>query len=48
MEHEPPYGELALVCPDGQIVHTLDWQSDAAGAAAEEPAAPDGAATPAR
>jgi recombination protein RecT len=21
-----PYGELALTCPDGQIVHTLDWQ----------------------
>lgn len=28
MEHESPYGELALVCPDGQIVHTLDWQSE--------------------
>ncbi len=28
MEHEHPYGELALVCPDGQIVHPLDWQSD--------------------
>lgn len=28
MEHESPYGELALVCPDGQIVHPLDWQSD--------------------
>lgn len=27
MEHEAPYGELALTCPDGQIVHTLDWQS---------------------
>ncbi len=27
MEHEPPYGELALVCPDGQILHALDWQS---------------------
>ncbi|RYY60783.1 MAG: MBL fold metallo-hydrolase, partial [Comamonadaceae bacterium] len=26
MEHEPPYGELALVCPDGQILHALDWQ----------------------
>jgi recombination protein RecT len=25
MEHEAPYGELALVCPDGQIVHALDW-----------------------
>jgi recombination protein RecT len=29
MEHEAPYGELALVCPDGQIVHPLDWRSDA-------------------
>ena len=29
MEHEMPYGELALVCPDGQIVHSLDWRSDA-------------------
>ncbi|WP_404300440.1 MBL fold metallo-hydrolase [Alicycliphilus denitrificans] len=28
MEHEPPYGELALVCPDGQVAHTLDWQSE--------------------
>ncbi|OOG50661.1 MBL fold metallo-hydrolase [Polaromonas sp. C04] len=28
MEHEHPYGELAMVCPDGQIVHALDWQSD--------------------
>jgi glyoxylase-like metal-dependent hydrolase (beta-lactamase superfamily II)/8-oxo-dGTP pyrophosphatase MutT (NUDIX family) len=28
MEHEPPFGELALVCPDGQIVHALDWQSE--------------------
>ena len=28
MEHESAYGELALVCPDGQIVHTLDWQSE--------------------
>ncbi len=27
MEHELPYGELALVCPNGQIVHALDWQS---------------------
>jgi glyoxylase-like metal-dependent hydrolase (beta-lactamase superfamily II)/8-oxo-dGTP pyrophosphatase MutT (NUDIX family) len=26
MESEPAYGELALVCPDGQIVHPLDWQ----------------------
>ncbi|MGJ7488893.1 MBL fold metallo-hydrolase [Variovorax sp. ZT4R33] len=29
MEHETAYGELALVCPDGQIVHALDWQCDA-------------------
>ena len=28
MEHEPPYGELALVCPDGQIVHPLEWQTE--------------------
>lgn len=27
MEQELPFGELALVCPDGQIVHALDWQS---------------------
>ena len=25
MEHEPPYGELALSCPDGQMLHKLDW-----------------------
>ena len=30
MEHEPPYGELALVSPDGQIVHALDWQTEQA------------------
>ena len=30
MEHDPPFGELALTCPDGQIVHHLDWQSDTA------------------
>ena len=29
MEHEAPYGELALVCPDGQIAHPLDWQTAA-------------------
>ena len=29
MEHEGPYGELALVCPEGQLKHSLDWQSDA-------------------
>ncbi|MDR6888317.1 MULTISPECIES: MBL fold metallo-hydrolase [Variovorax] len=28
MENESPYGELALVCPDGQLLHTLDWQSE--------------------
>ncbi|GAA3983522.1 hypothetical protein GCM10022279_03690 [Comamonas faecalis] len=28
MESDPPYGELALVSPDGQLVHPLDWQSD--------------------
>jgi len=30
MEDEMPYGELALVCPDGHIAHALDWQSDRA------------------
>ncbi|MBC7620105.1 MAG: MBL fold metallo-hydrolase, partial [Candidatus Saccharibacteria bacterium] len=29
MEHEAAYGELELVSPDGQIVHHLDWQTDA-------------------
>ena len=28
MEHESPYGELELTSPDGQMVHTLDWQTD--------------------
>jgi recombination protein RecT len=28
MEHEAPFGELALVSPDGQINHTLDWQTE--------------------
>jgi recombination protein RecT len=28
MEHEMPYGELALVSPDGHIFHHLDWRSD--------------------
>jgi glyoxylase-like metal-dependent hydrolase (beta-lactamase superfamily II)/8-oxo-dGTP pyrophosphatase MutT (NUDIX family) len=28
MEHEMPYGELALVSPDGQLVHHLDWRAD--------------------
>jgi recombination protein RecT len=27
MEHESPFGELALVCPDGQLIHALDWQT---------------------
>ena len=27
MEDEAPYGEIALVCPDGQSLHVLDWQS---------------------
>jgi len=30
MEHESAYGELALVCPDGQIAHPLDWQCEQA------------------
>ena len=28
MEHESAFGELALVCPDGQMLHHLDWRSD--------------------
>ena len=28
MEHEQPYGELAMVCPDGQLLHELVWQSE--------------------
>ena len=28
MEHEAPFGELAMVCPDGHIIHPLDWQHD--------------------
>ncbi len=28
MEHEPPFGELELVCPDGQLSHALDWQHE--------------------
>jgi recombination protein RecT len=28
MEHEPPFGELALTSPDGQMVHHLDWQTE--------------------
>lgn len=30
MEHEAPFGELALVSPDGQIVHELAWQAERA------------------
>jgi recombination protein RecT len=30
MESDSPYGELALVCPDGQPLHALDWQSERA------------------
>jgi len=30
MEDEAPYGELEMVCPDGQIHHHLDWQSQQA------------------
>ena len=29
-EHEPPYGELEMVVPDGQILHSLDWQHERA------------------
>ena len=28
MEHETAYGELELTCPDGQIAHHLEWQTD--------------------
>ena len=28
MEHESAYGELELTCPDGQMVHHLDWQTE--------------------
>ena len=28
MEHETAFGELALVCPDGQMRHHLDWRTD--------------------
>ena len=28
MEQDSPYGELALVSPDGQMVHHLDWRND--------------------
>ncbi len=28
MEHEAPFGELALTSPDGQMLHHLDWVTD--------------------
>lgn len=28
MEHESPFGELEMVTPDGQLLHSLDWQSE--------------------
>ncbi|MEG1202832.1 MAG: NUDIX domain-containing protein, partial [Comamonas sp.] len=28
MEHESVYGELAMVCPDGQLHHAVGWQSE--------------------
>ena len=28
MEHEAPFGELALTCPAGQMLHHLDWVTD--------------------
>jgi recombination protein RecT len=28
MEHEMAFGELALTCPDGQVLHHLDWRHD--------------------
>jgi glyoxylase-like metal-dependent hydrolase (beta-lactamase superfamily II)/8-oxo-dGTP pyrophosphatase MutT (NUDIX family) len=28
MESDAPFGELALVSPDGQMVHPLDWQNE--------------------
>lgn len=27
-EHEPPFGELELIAPDGRILHSLDWQHE--------------------
>ena len=29
METDAPFGELALVCPDGQMLHHLDWEHEA-------------------
>lgn len=28
MESDLPFGELELVCPDGQLEHSLDWQHE--------------------
>ena len=28
MEHDSVYGELEMVCPDGQLHHAVDWQSE--------------------
>ncbi|MBH1964487.1 MAG: MBL fold metallo-hydrolase [Comamonadaceae bacterium] len=28
MEHESPFGELEMVTPDGQLLHSLDWQAE--------------------
>lgn len=28
VEDEPPFGELQMVTPDGQMQHALDWRSD--------------------
>ncbi len=28
MEQDAAFGELAMVCPDGQLLHSLDWQSE--------------------
>jgi recombination protein RecT len=28
MESDSPFGEVALTCPDGQILHQLDWQCE--------------------
>ncbi len=28
MEHEPAFGELSLLNPDGQVLHHLDWQCE--------------------
>jgi len=28
LSNDPPFGELALTCPDGQAAHSLDWQTE--------------------